>query len=345
MVTPMRCLPLLAVLAPLLAPAAHASPWTLPAGRLVLSAGMNYQFATEEFQDAGGSVPFSLRGAYRGQSLTLGLRAGFTERVEFELQVPFTAVSYAADPVILLDGGAGSGRDFYQENVIDLSRTTLGVGDLVLATRVRLNSPGATAVALELRLKAPTGYERPAGTFGERPSSAAELAGDLARFVRPENVRDDVTLGDGQLDLAASLHAGHAFAMGTFVRASAGYNRRFAGAGDQVIASLRAGHRLSPRWLVFAGVQGARSVTRGRVIGVSVAAIDPELPASAYGGVENLALREVRLERDLLEAGGGLILKLTPEIEANLAAQTMLWGRNVSRVTSTTLTFAWQLPL
>jgi hypothetical protein len=259
--------------------------------------------------------------------------------------VPFTAVSYSADPVILLDGGAAAGRDFYQDNVIDLTQATLGVADLVLASRIRLNAPGATAVALELRLKAPTGYERPAGTFGERPSSAAELASDLARFVRPENVRDDVTLGDGQLDLAASLHAGHAFRTGTFLRASAGYNRRFAGAGDQLVGSLRAGHRLGDRWLIFGGLQGALSVTRGRLIGVSVAAVDPELPASAYGGTTNLALREVRLERDLVEAGAGVILKLTPEIEANLSAQTVAWGRNVSRVTSTTLTFAWQLPM
>jgi hypothetical protein len=330
---------LLSVLAP--STPASASPWTLGAGKLMLSSGMNYQFARNEFLDRGGAQPFSLAGAYRGYSLTVGARIGFTDWLELEVQLPFSAVTYQSDPVLLLDGGASSTLDFYQDNVISLSRSTVGVGDLILATRARLTDRGPGAIALEVRVKAPTGYDRPAGTFGDRPTSREEFLADLPRFVRPENVRDDVTLGDGQLDLAAQLHAGYAFSSGTFVRASAGYNRRFGGAGDQVLGSLRAGQRLSARWLLYAGIQAAYSVTAGRVIGISVAAQDPRLPAREYGGLTNLLLREVRLDRDVAEVGGGAILKLAPGMEANLGVQTAIWGRNISQVSSVALTMAW----
>jgi hypothetical protein len=144
----------------------------------------------------------------------------FLEGLELELGVPIRQVTYTGDPVLLLsrpDGSTESEIDYYQRNVINLSRATSGIGDLNLAARYRLVQR-PFALALELRVKAPTGYAGPQGTFGDRPTTTAEFLSDVRRWVTPENVRDDVTLGDGQLDVGLNVLLGYAFPTRTFVR-------------------------------------------------------------------------------------------------------------------------------
>lgn len=312
--------------------AAHASPWTLPRGTLVFQGTFQYQTANREFFEQGPSRRFPLEGHYVGNTFTLGLRAGLTDRLELEVALPIRTVAYASDPVILTERAAGSTESeaaFYRRNIIDLSRTATGIGDLYLSARYRLMlRPFAFAVGL--RLKAPTGYVGPSGTFGDRPRSAAEFTMSPGRYTNPENVRDDVTLGDGQLDLMPELLLGYAFRSHTFLRVDAGFNGRFGGAGQQVVGALRAGQSIGTAVVLYAWAQAYVSVTDGRVIGISVAAQDPTLPASAYSGDRNLLLRELRLERDLVEFGVGAIVRINRDVELNLGYARSLWGRNVA---------------
>ncbi len=299
--------------------------------------GVNYefQFAQKEFFGLDGEPraarAFPLRGKLTSSDLRIGARAGLLDELELEFSVPLRIVSYQSDSVILLEQPATSSLsslDYFQENVIELARDKVGIGDLMLATRYQW-LPWPVALATEIRAKIPTGYQGPSGTFGSQPESAEAFLENVATFVSPENVTDDVTLGDGQVDLTWIQHAGMGFSSGTFFRAEVGYNLRLGGAADQVQAGLRFGQQIK-RVLLYAGSSLAYSVQTGRIIGVSVAAIDPELPADQYGGTTNLLLREVRLRSDALNVGGGLIIPVVDGVELNLAYRRTVWGRNTA---------------
>ncbi len=318
---------------------AWASPWTLPRGTIAFTGTFSYQTASQEFFEGGTPRNFPLRGRYTGTSFNLGVRAAFIDGLELEVSVPIRQVTYTSDPVLLLERPAGSTEreiDYYQRNVIDLSRATSGLGDLNLSARYRLLQQ-PFAMAAELRIKAPTGYAGPQGTFGDRPQTSAEFLSDVRRWVTPDNVRDDVTLGDGQLDASLGLLVGYAFRTRTFVRAGAAYNLRLGGAGHQVLGALSVGQSIGDRVLLYAWSQIAYTVTQGRLIGVSVAAINPDLPAADYLGANNLLLRELRLERDSLDVGGGVIVRLTREVEMNLGYSRTVWGRNTAATDSLSL--------
>ncbi|MEM6954423.1 MAG: hypothetical protein AAF645_02010 [Myxococcota bacterium] len=311
---------------------AEASPWTLRQGELAFVAAYDYQFARREFLDDNtSSQNFPLRGRFSASSITFGLRAGFTDRLEFEVRLPFRLVSYTSDPVILLlDPTSEPAGDFFQENVIDLSRTRRGLGDVTLMGRYNLIR-WPVALALEGVLKTPTGYEGPEGTFGENPESAQDFETNAGRFARPENVSDDVVLGDGQVDIALNMLFGVSFPTRTFIRADIGYNLRV-GAGDQVQGAFKVGQAIGQRLLFFAEMRFAHTVTQGELIGVSVAAVDPNLPAADYDGLTNLNLREVRLERDFVNVGAGGIVRLSDATELNLAYSRTIFGRNTAAI-------------
>ncbi|MCB9600919.1 MAG: hypothetical protein H6722_16495 [Sandaracinus sp.] len=328
---------LLVCLATLASSTASASPWTLRRGEIAVTAAYDQAWANREYlDDAGRDVPFSLNGRFRGSTMSLGVRAGFSDRLELEVQVPFKLVSYQADPVILIPAelaGEAESIDFYQRNVLDLSQTAQGVGDIRIYGRYNLLR-WPVALAVEGRLKAPGGYDRPQGTFGDRPRDAEDFLARVGELVRPENVRDDVTLGDGQVDLGLSLLFGLSLPSRTFFRVDAGYDLRLGGAGDQIVASVKAGQLVGRRVLFYADARLAYAWQQGRVIGVSVAAIDPRLPASEYLGLNNLALREVTLDRDWIQLAVGGIVKITDNVEINVGYDRTLWGRNTSLVQS-----------
>lgn len=315
---------------------AQASPWTLPQGKGVLFTGFGYQVATQEYLDTPNAQVFPLDGRYDAASLTLGARLGLTDEFEIELSVPLTVVSYQSDPVILLDQ---PDLDGFQENVINLSRTRAGVSDVRVFGRYRLLSR-PLVLTIEGGIKIPTGYDGPAGTFGERPETQEEFVNRIEQFVDPDNVQDDVTLGDGQIDLQASLLVGYALRFGLFFRLSAGYRLRLGGAGDQVIGLVRVGQAIGRTFLVYVGAEGALSIQDGRVIGISVAAEDPTLPAEDYGGLTNLRLRELQLFQDFIRVGGGTIIRLTKKLEFNLGYEYTLWGRNTAAVHSGSVSLA-----
>ena len=316
---------------------AAASPWTLRRGQIAVVAGFDYQWAESEFLDDRGFSPqsFSLDGIYRSSSVILGARAGLTDQLELELQLPLRIVSYAADPVILVptaDAGMEPIDDFVARNIIDFSRTRQGLGDIVLSGRYGLiRNP--LALALELRIKTPTGHDGPQGTFGDRPLDAQDFLDNAATYVQPGNVRDDVVLGDGQVDIQSSVLLGVSFPSRTFMRLDAGFNARV-GAGQQIVAAFKVGQLIGKRILLFADTRFVYSVTPGPRIGISVAAIDPELPAEEYLGTNNLLLRELRLERDAWDVSVGGIVRITDTVELNLAYQRTIWGRNTAALNS-----------
>ena len=311
---------------------AEASPWTLRRGEIALVAGYDYQFARQEFLERGERQNFPLEGRYSASTLNLGLRAGFTDRLEFGLQLPLKLVSYTSDPVILLpDPSMGiDSLDYYQENVINLGQTRQGIGDVWLSGRYNLLR-SALAIALEGRVKIPAGYDGPQGTFGDQPATIADFEARVGELVNPSNVSDDVALGDGQVDFNLNLLLGTSFRSRTFMRLDAGYNLRL-GAGDQVLASFKIGQGIGQRVLLYADLRFAYAVTEGERIGVSVAAVDPNLPATEYVGLNNLRLRELRLERDALDVSFGGIIRVGERSEINMGYARTVWGRNTAAV-------------
>ncbi len=316
----------------------------LPSGAMVFTGGYSFQTATREYFESGPVRNFPLNGRYTGSTFSMGLRAGLARNLELEFVLPVRVNSYESDPVVVLPRPAGmpggeSDFDYYQRNIINLSRTASGIGDIFFAVRYRLAAL-PFPFAFELRAKIPTGYNGPSGTFGSTPRTREEFEANPYQFVTPANVRDDVTLGDGQVDLTPSLLFGYAFSTRTFVRADAGYNLRLGGAGHPVQGALRAGQSLGDRLLVYGWIQAAMTVTQGRVLGISVAAINPDLPAADYNATDNILLRELRFERDIIDVGAGLIVRLTPEVELNAGYQRTLWGRNTGQIDALNLSLA-----
>ena len=308
---------------------ARASPWVLDEDQVVISGRFDLQNARREFLDEGSSAQvFPLEGTYRAANFETSVRYGLLDRFELQLRVPVKVVSYTSDPVILLPSEEG-GLDYYQDNTIDLSEHLVGVGDIRWSGIYQIIQ-GSFTTAVGLTMKTPTGYDRPAGTFGREPTSEQDFQENIATYVQPDNVEDDVTLGDGQVDLDAEVLLGWSLPSRTFLRLDAGYRLRLGGAGDQVLGDLKVGQLIGERLLLKVGSRLEYAVQDGEVIGISVAADDPTLPAEAYGGTTNLDPREVPLDYDRLTLNAGLILQVTESTEAQVSYNRVLWGRNTS---------------
>lgn len=308
---------------------ASASPWTLRRGRAVMNAGFDFQLAGSEFLDTGTHQVFPLNGRYSGATFNIGGRIGISDRFELAASLPIRVVTYTADPVII-HTYQGSDPDaalaHYQNNLLNFSQASAGVSDLQIAGRYQfLLNP--VAIAGQLRLKAPTGYAGPEGTFGPSPKTVEEFLADEPNLAEPSNIRDDVSLGDGQLDVSAQVLFGSAFRTGTFVRGGGGYNLRLGGAGDQVVGDLRVGQTLSNTLLIYFSGDIAYTIQEGRSLGVSITAIDPTLPASAFANGDNTKPIVRRLEHNELKVGGGLIWRVVESIELNAGYSRVIWGR------------------
>lgn len=323
---------------------AFASPWVLERGDLAIFGRFDLGSADSEYLDAGSDKPFSLNGNFRITTFEVSTRMGVFKDFELQIDIPVKLLSYTADPVILVPTEDPDGFDYYQENIIDLNQTVLGVGDIRLAGRWQMFRSSLVG-ALEVRMKTPTGYDPPAGTFGRNPRDTADFLANLGTYVRPENVTDDVSLGDGQLDIGASILLGWALPTKTFLRLDLGGDVRFQGAGDRLVGAFKVGQLLNDRILVVAGAGGEVAVQKGSVIGVSVAAEDPTLPASEYGGLNNLVLREVRLDRDAVYVSGGVIFRVADGVETTLEYSQMVHGRNVAAIQNLSIGFGFRVPV
>ncbi|MEO1335775.1 MAG: hypothetical protein AAFV29_09020 [Myxococcota bacterium] len=321
-------LPAFALLCAFCTPA-HASPWTLRRGVALMQTSFGFQMADSEFIDVGPERSFPLRGRLMGTSLDLGLRLGLSDRIEVEVGVPLRAITYTSDPAVIRrfrGVGIDAARDFYVNNVIDFSQSATGVGDVRLAGRYQL-ALEPLAVAAELALKIPTGYDGPEGTFGRTPLTVDTFEANPDDFVQPDRVRDDVTFGDAQVDVAAQLLLGTVFDTGTFIRLGVGYNYRLQGAGDQFLANVQINQTLSPKLLFFAFGRLAYSVEDGDSIGISIAAIDPDQPPEAFVNFANTRAYIRPLQNDQLEVGGGLIWRVGGDFELNVSYGRVVWGQ------------------
>ena len=312
---------------------AEANPWLLPPKTVVISGRYDYAYADQEFLANNGKLtPFSLNGEYQASSYTLGARIGISDYFEVEASLPFKLVSYEADPLILVpteEAGANA-FDFYQENIINFNQDVMGFGDLSLSARFR-TSIYPIASSIELKMTAPTGYRGPEGTFGSSPNDIEQFVAQAGEVAKPENIRDDVTLGDGVFSFQPILHLGYGTASGFFVKTSGGLLIRNQGAGELFTYEFKAGQLFTPWFLLYASVYLERTVTKGRPIGVSVAAEDATLPASEYVGLNNLKPIVVNLDRDLTMLPIGVLLRPLPKVDIVFAYAPMLSGRNVAQ--------------
>lgn len=326
---------------------ARASPWTLSPGVALMQTGFDVQLANSEFIDRGGEQAFPLNGRSAGANLNLGIRIGLFDRLELEVGLPVRVVTYVSDPAIVADF---SGDDidqagqFYRDNVLDFSQTAAGIGDLRIAGRYQIFLQ-PLAVAAEVGLKIPTGYEGPAGTFGREPSTLDAFEQQQQDLAQPDRVRDDVTLGDAQVDLSASVLVGVAFSTGTFIRASAGYNLRFGGAGDQILGDVRVGQSIGPKILLYGFGRIAYSIQDGDSIGISLVAEDPELGADSFAFGQNIRPIVRPLQTDLLDVGGGAIWRVTRSSEVNVAYTRTVWGRFAAATNTLSLSVGFRLEL
>ena len=312
---------------------AAANPWLLEPGTVVISGTYDYSYANQEFLASDGTLTdFSLNGEYQATSYTLAVRMGISERFELEMSLPLKSVSYRADPLILLPSEqmGQEAFDYYQENIINFNQTMLGFGDLNVAGRFRV-SVYPIASSIELKITAPTGYRKPQGTFGSAPTDIDTFVENAADIARPENIRDDVTLGDGVLSFQPIVHLGFGTSSGFFTRLSAGLMLRNQGAGEILTSEFKLGQFIKPWLLVYGGGYFEKTVISGKPIGVSVASEDPALPASEYIGLNNLKPIIVSLDRDLLVIPIGVLLRPTDKVDVTCTYSPLVWGRNVAK--------------
>jgi hypothetical protein len=210
---------------------AAASPWTLARGAIALTISNDFQFARREFLLTGEHQDFPVDGQFLSTNLRGELRYGITDSLEIGGQVALSYLAYEADEVYL--GPAPDQLDSFSEvrdNVLSFDRDAAGIGDLYLFLRQRLTDPGRFALALELNLKLPTGYQPPEG-FAE---------GHL-----PQGTVNVLTLGDGQMDVTGLVLLGWAPPGGWLLRLDAGARLRLFGPGHQVVGALKFGGRVT----------------------------------------------------------------------------------------------------
>jgi hypothetical protein len=289
-----------------LAPEARANPWVLPEGIAILHLTMGAQTAREEYLPDGARQVFPLDGHFDSYFLQIGGRYGLGSGWEISARGLLKGVTYSADAVVL-------GED---PGLLDFDQRALGLGDLYLgASHQHLD--GGLRLASEVEVKLPTGYQSPRETF---------LAGDPAR------PGDDVTLGDGQVDLSYALQAGWVFeGTGTLAQGELGYRKRLQGPGDQGFAGVKLGQSVTPRVFLFAGVSGTLTLFEGEPLGTGLVAIDPTIPAERFT-VDNVREVSISLDRDFVMVEGGAILRFEGR-EVVISASQVLWGSNFPRLT------------
>jgi hypothetical protein len=308
---------------------AAASPWTLPQHELVLATDFGFSVADSEYLNAGERQRYPLRGVFEQSSLGLGARYGFTDQFEMEARVTFKQVSFDIDPVILEispfveTDDAGQTRvsddatlEQIRASVIDFGSTQLGAADLDVAARYNLYK-GWILVTPQIAAKIPLGYEGPRATFDQLDIGSPQI-----------EVGDDVTLGDGQVDLSASLLLGTYIPQTrTFVRADAGFNWRFAAPGNQLLANAKVGQFLLDRFILFGGVRYARTVSDGSSIGDTFVDTNPTQSAADYQFAGNVEIRPLFLDRDFVTIEAGAIVNLD-RVEIQVVYTDVIDGRN-----------------
>ena len=330
---------------------ADASPWTLPQHELVLATDFGFAASEGEFLNAGERQLYPLRGEFEQSSLGLDVRYGFTDQFEMEARVTFKQVSFNIDPVLLeispfveTDGGApvvvdgqtqvndGATLEQIRASVIDFGSTQMGAADLEVAARYNLYK-GWILVTPQVAAKIPLGYEGPRATFDQLDIGSPTI-----------EVGDDVTLGDGQVDLSASLLLGSYIPQSkTFLRADVGFNKRFGAPGDQVIANAKVGQFLLDRFVVFGGVRYAQTIIAGSSIGDTFVDKNPTQSAANYRFTGNVEIRPLFLDRDFVTVEAGAIVNLD-RVELQVVYTDVIDGRNYADLSGVNVAMVTAIP-
>ena len=300
---------------------ASASPWTLPQHDLSVSTELSFASSRYEYLSDGRYLRYPLDGRFASSTLALGFRYGFTDNFEMSARPTFKLVSYEADSLVASGGPYDPESqltlDQARARALDFDETRLGAGDMDIAARYNLHR-GYIMVTPEVSAKIPLGYQPPQETFV-----------DTATLERG----DDVTLGDGQIDITAALLVGAYIPWTkTFIRADAGYRHRFGSPGDQFVASAKAGQFLTEHVILFVGTRFVETVTDGEVIGVTFN--DPlEQDTETF---DNTLTEQnpLTLDRSFVSIEGGAIFKLANKVELQLSFEEVVDGANYSDLRS-----------
>lgn len=292
-----------------------ASPWTLPDDELLLAVSYDFQFADHEFLPDGSYQRLPLEGRFVSNTLRLGARYGFTDRLELGAEANFKQATFTAQPVLLALPDDNDDLRAVRSELKNFSRTEIGAADVWFTGRYNFYR-GVVVLTNETRLKLPTGYPGPEGTF------------DPETF----EVADDLALGDAQTDLEDSLLLGFFVPpTRTFGRIDAGFRLRFGGPGHQVIGSIKAGQFLGEHFILFAGAGGAYTVTEGEIIGQTFVSTEPDgLDTVDVVPGENTIPVDLRYDKDWLNVEAGLIFVPVRGVELQLAAARTVIGTNIT---------------
>lgn len=310
---------------------AWASPWTLPKDELSFSAVYDFQTASDEYRYDGARQEFPLQGRFYGNTLSMGARYGFTDRLELELDAQFKHVAYLSDPVII--GLPGETADLQQarDSILNFTQAEMGLGDVFIAARYNLARNRVGSITSETRIKLPTGYKAPGETFrGGTPDD--------------DGIDDDVTLGDGQMDVEQSLLFGvYSAATRTFGRAGVGVRLRMGAPGHQAIGDAKVGQYIGENLMVFGGVRGAFTVVEGDSLGLTYVTTRNNVTQ------DNIRLTDIKtdelfLDKDFVQTEGGLLLMLTDLVEMQVVYSYIPVGKNISAIHSVSVGTTIRIP-
>jgi hypothetical protein len=295
--------------------AADASPWTLDKGRGVVRISTDYQFATKEWLLTGDYQSFPLGGRFFSVNVRAEVRYGITRRLELGGQVAVSHVSYDAREVFFASLDDVDTREQVVSNIISFDSSYTGLGDVLLYARYRLvpRDLWRFTATPELHLKIPTGYRKPQGTFTEDGS-----------------LGDDVTLGDGQIDITMRMHFGVIPHPRIFVRGDVGFRLRLFGPGQQVVGGIKFGGRIGAFLIPYFGADAEHTINEGRVIGQSITTSTPEKPEAEFTQADLKSI-DYRLDRTAVRPTAGVILSFE-RFEIDLGYQTVVYGRNVAQL-------------
>ncbi|MCA9671947.1 MAG: hypothetical protein KC503_40385 [Myxococcales bacterium] len=302
---------------------ADASPWVLRKHTLVVGLNATAQLARNEFLSGSGKrQPYPLNGRFESYSIGLGARYGLGYNIELSLRTELKGVSFVSDPVLLPGDPAPTDLAGYRSSVFNFSGRAIGLGDVFFGvTYAHLR--GGLRLASYLEVKIPTGYRSPRATFANNQPN-------------PEEITDDVTLGDGQVDLMYQVQLGYVIRpTRTLLELDLGYKVRFNGPGHQLVGQFKVGQFLGKHVLLYAAVEGAYTLFEGDVIGQTFVAVDPRAPARDWPD-NNVQPIDYRLDRDFLTVGGGVLLRVGRPNFVLRVAHTPL-GRNYAQLTAISL--------
>ncbi len=307
---------------------AWASPWTLPEGHVFLTMDYDFQFATKEFLPDGTLQNYPLNGEFYSNTLRTQARYGFSDRFELGAEFQFKIVSFQADPIIVSIPNDTVDLPTARRSITDFTATEVGAGDVWLTSRYNLFR-GAVLLTNETRLKLPTGYKEPQGTFD---SDTGEVA-------------DDVTLGDGLASLEDSLLFGTFIRpIRTFARAEAGFRWRFGGPAPQVIGAAKAGTFVTDSILVYGGASAAISIGEGDALGTSFISTDPDLqPEDVEIGTNTIPV-EIPFDQDWVQVEAGVLFVVNADAEVHVDYNQIVWGNNIALTHGVTIGVALRIP-